>query len=184
MKATNTTDITLNIAETMGKLAESKIIGETAVIAAETSKELANEAMVTLRKHKVKVGYLNKKCAAALAFSDAMTNRVSPKSGKPYTKQSISNMLADIRHALDNGKPLVWNYSRKTDAKDKPAGQASTPAKKDKAKLAEGKSDLTTREKVLVQLENCVTILQNSDDADFDVPEILADIQALIQSLE
>jgi hypothetical protein len=186
MKTTNTT-APINTVELFNTIANAQYVKDSAAVALQNASESIQTAYTQLVKGGIVFGKSVRTCAHARQFQDALESiRVNGRAY--YAKGTISNMVSAMRYSLANKvKTLDLNKSR-TDAKAKTEATTSTSTKNgvktEDTKAGTVSSVLTTREKVLVQLENCVTILQNSEDADFDVTEILADVQALIQSLE
>jgi len=191
MKNATQKQIVTNVADLFVTIAQAQYVKDSATIAAQNASESIQTAYKGLLDAKVVFGKSVRTCANARQFQDALESiKVNDKAY--YAKGTISNMVSAMRYSLANKvKTLDLNKSR-TDAKAKAKTEANATTststkngvKTEETKAGKVSSVLTTREKVLVQLENCVTILQNSEDADFDVTEILADVQALIQSLE
>ena len=172
-----------NALEQIEFIAYAKVDTDKAEVSLYIAKERISAAITELIVHNVKIGDL-RKCAVAQYFRDIMKTQVNFRTGKPYTVESIANMLSDIRYALETGKELVWNHKR---AEKKTNAVKGTSTKKsvnpDDTKAGKVESVKSTREKLLVQLENCVSILQGSEDADFDVVSITAKVNALITEL-
>ena len=178
----------------MVELATCATAQEEALLSLETTKELANKIVKQLYGAKVVIGDL-RTCAYAQAFKDAMTGKVSAKSGKAYTLASIKNMLSAIRQAVKTGKPVDWNASR-TKAKTAPkttgtAKGTSTVNKSSVSKADTKAGDVattetlsTTEDKVLVQLRNALTICQSAKEARFDLPKMTTELQKLITLVE
>ena len=167
---------------------------EEALVSIETTKELANKIVKQLYGAKVVIGDL-RNCAYAQAFRDAMTGKVSAKTGKAYTLASIKNMLSAIRQAVKTGKPVDWNASR-TKAKTAPKTTGTVKGTSTTAKSSVSKADTkagdvattetlsTTEDKVLVQLRNALTICQSAKEARFDLPKMTTELQKLITLVE
>lgn len=188
-KQTNTT---ANVTELFVTIAQAQYIKDSATIAAQNASESIQTAYKGLLDAKVVFGKSVRTCANARQFQDALESiKVNDK--PYYAKGTISNMVSAMRYSLANKvKTLDLNKSR-TDAKAKAKTEATTSTstknsvKTEDTKAGKVSSVLTTREKVLVQLENCITILQNAGDndgTDFCISDTLKDIQALIDSLQ
>ena len=146
--------------------------------------QVMSECITRMRKTKVKFGASRKTCAMLQYVFDVLGTLKSVK-GTALTESTKNDYLSAIKKSVNTGEDLNLNSRRKP----KPAGQSSTPAKKDKAKLTENSADKTeseksTKEKLLIQLENAVSILQGSEDADFDVVKVLANIKSIIATLD
>lgn len=179
-KTTTAKPVTVN-PSVMAELAHARVDHDRAESLAESSKEKAQHVITTLKKGNVKIGDL-RKCAFAQSFKDEMLKQVNLKTGKPYNLQSIKNMLVDIRFALDNNKPLVWNVSRKN--APKPAKGTSTvnnasvskddkkPSKVENITAPEtdqkGKQ-LTPEDKLVIMLKTCLHLAQEIENENIDV---------------
>jgi len=165
----------------MSDLAHARVDHDRAHATLETSAEKAQHVITTLKKGNVKVGDL-RKCAFAQSFRDEMIKQVNLKTGKPYNLQSIKNMLVDIRYALDNNKPLVWNVSRKNAPKptkgtstvnNSSVSKADTkPSKVETVTVPETSNtgkQLTPEEKLAIMLKTCLYLAQEIENDDIDV---------------
>jgi hypothetical protein len=170
-------------------IAQSQYMKDSATEALNNAKELMQTQYQLLLANKVKFGKTIRTCAFAKAFSDALSG-ITVNGKQYYAKGTVSNYISAMRQALESkAKTLDLNTSR-TKAKDAPKDANitnSTSTKNsvnpDETKAGKVETVKSTREKLLVQLENCVSILQGSEDADFDVVDITARIKELIEDL-
>ena len=140
-----------------------------------SSGESIHGCIETMRKTKVQLGSIKSKCQFALAVQDLLINLVyTNQSGKQCKLSSgaISNYLSGIRVCLkDHSKVFNKNMSREA-AKAKPKTES-----KGTAPEAIPNEVKTCSAKVLEQLKNAVTIIQASEDAEFDIVAVKALIE-------
>lgn len=158
----------------MSDLASAKYMQDQAVSLQETSKEIAQSVIASLRDAKVSIGSL-KTCAFAQAFRDAMCEKVSPKSGKAYSAGAISNMLSAIREAVKTGKAIDWNKSR-TNAKTTPkadavqgtntVGNVAPEDTKPSAVTTTTEDIKTNREKIAIMLASIESLITGDESED------------------
>lgn len=141
-----------------------------------SSGESIHGCIETMRKTKVQLGSIKSKCQFALAVQDLLINLVyTNQSGKQCKLSSgaVSNYLSGIRACLkDHSKVFNKNMSREA-AKAKNESKGVAPA--DIPSI-----EKTCGQKVTEQLKNAVTIIQASEDAEFDIVAVKALIERAI----
>lgn len=174
---------------TITSIAHSQYMKDSATEVLNSAKEAMQAQYTLLVKNGIVFGKSMKTCAMARAFSDALTG-ITANGKQYYAKGTISNYVSAMRQALNSKAKVLDLNSSRTKAKTAPKDANVTDSTSTKnsvnpeeTKAGKVESVKSTREKLLVQLENCVSILQGSEDADFDVVDITARIKELIEDL-
>ena len=97
------------------------------------SAQVCADAIVAMRKTRVKFGASRAKCAFLQYTYDTLST-LKTAQGKPLADGTLNNHLRVIKQCVNDGKPYV---GLNPDRKPKPAGQSSIPAKKDASKLVD-----------------------------------------------
>jgi len=128
-----------------------------------------------MRGTKVKLGTIKSKCQFALSVQSTLQSLTYTKQGKPTKLSSgaVANYLSNIRKCL-NDSSLVFSTNMARDAKAK--AKATAPSKGE-APESIPSVEKTTGDKVKEQLKNAVTIIQASENAEFDIVAVKALIE-------
>ena len=97
------------------------------------STQVCADAIVAMRKTKVKFGASRATCAFLQYTYDKLAT-LKTAQGKPLKDTTLSNHLRVIKQCVNDNKPYI---GLNPDRKPKPAGQSSIPAKKDASKLVD-----------------------------------------------
>lgn len=149
----------------------------------ETSAIMLNNAVNKLRSLGVVIGALGRKpgtgCPYAEFYRDTMTAKVSPKTGKPYTPETIRNLLTTLRDAIKTGAKVTdTNKSRAKAKSTKASAKQSKPAKKTEAPK-------TTCDKIREQLNNALMIVRADEKPEgFDPVAVTKAIGAVLALLK
>jgi len=128
-----------------------------------------------MRGTKVKLGTIKSKCQFALSVQSTLQSLTYTKQGKPTKLSSgaVANYLSNIRKCL-NDSSLVFSTNMARDKANKV--KAKSPSKGE-APESIPSVEKTCSIKVLEQLKNAVTIIQASEDAEFDIVAVKALIE-------
>ena len=104
--------------------------------AAINSTQVCADAIVAMRKTRVKFGASRATCAFLQYTFDTLST-LKTAQGKPLAAGTLNNHLRVIKQCVNDGKPFVGLNIDRTDRKAKPAGQSQTPKSKDASKLVD-----------------------------------------------
>jgi hypothetical protein len=128
-----------------------------------------------MRGTKVKLGTIKSKCQFALSVQSTLQTLTYTKQGKPTKLSSgaVANYLSNIRKCL-NDPDLIFSTNMARDKANKVKAKSPSKGEAPEAIPNEVK---TCSAKVLEQLKNAVTIIQASEDAEFDIVAVKALIE-------